>query len=195
MSSFYFRFYSLSAVVAAAVSQSKKAVSAVAAAVVGIGLFLAPMESVQAQSGVSTVTQVNLSSFSFDSADDLVMSLYLNYGTVALHTYYWSGIYGDAGFWSWISVDGDDEDFRTLRAWHVPSQHWYYYPGNRSDYYVCRVGLSDFDAPSVGGFRIDEDSPWVEVWFGRERRLILRPLSFTTVTAIITMWICLLTVT
>lgn len=42
MKSFLFRFYSLSAVVAAAVSQSKKAVSAVAAAVVGVGLLAVP---------------------------------------------------------------------------------------------------------------------------------------------------------
>ena len=50
MGSFYSRFYSLAAVVAAAVSQSKKAVSPVAAAVVGVGLLCSPIESVQGQS-------------------------------------------------------------------------------------------------------------------------------------------------
>ena len=69
MNSFCFGFYSLSAVVAAAVSQSKKAVSPVAAAVVGIGLFLAPMESVQAQSNPAppTVSSVTLTQ---DEASD-----------------------------------------------------------------------------------------------------------------------------
>ena len=46
---------------AAAVSESKKAVSAVVAAVVGIGLFLAPMEKAQAnhgQSGIPVVTEL-----------------------------------------------------------------------------------------------------------------------------------------
>ena len=49
MSNLFFGFYSLAACVAAAVSQSKKAVSAAAAVVVGIGLLTAPMEKAQAQ--------------------------------------------------------------------------------------------------------------------------------------------------
>ena len=172
MATHFYGFNWLAACVAAVVSESKKAVSAVAAAVVGIGLFLAPMEKAQAQlsgSGMATVSQVNLSEFSFGSADDLVMSLYLVYGsgmTVVLDTFYWSGIYGDDEDWSWISVTGTREDFRTYRASHFPVQT-YYYPGNRSDYYVCRFGYVDFDAPvggGVSGYPIDEDLGWVEVW-------------------------------
>ena len=45
----------LAAVVAIAVSESKKAVASVASAVVGIGLLTAPMESVQANHGQSNV--------------------------------------------------------------------------------------------------------------------------------------------
>ena len=56
----FFSFYSLAACVAAAVSQSKKAVSAVAAAVVGVGLFFSPIESVQAQTGMPEVTHLYL---------------------------------------------------------------------------------------------------------------------------------------
>ena len=168
MTNLFFGFYSLAACVAAAVSQSKKAVSAAAAVVVGIGLLTAPIDSAHGQfsgSGLTTVSQVNLSDFSFGSADGLVMSLYLNYGTVAFHTFYWSGIYGNAGDWTWISVDGDDQDFSTYRASFAAQQDYYYYPGNRSDYYVCRFGLPDFDAPTRSGdFPIDEDSGWVEVW-------------------------------
>ena len=51
--------YGLAAVVAAAVSESKKAVSATAAVVVGIGLFMAPVESAQANHGQSSVPTVN----------------------------------------------------------------------------------------------------------------------------------------
>ena len=53
----FFVFYSLAACVAAAISQSKKAVSAVAAVVVGIGLLTAPIDSAQAQSGIPEVTE------------------------------------------------------------------------------------------------------------------------------------------
>ena len=55
MSNIFHSIYSLAACVAAVVSESKKAVSAVAAAVVGIGLFLAPMEKAQANHGQSNV--------------------------------------------------------------------------------------------------------------------------------------------
>ena len=58
MSNIFHSIYSLAACVAAAVSQSKKAVSAAAAAIVGIGLFLAPMESAQTNHGQSTVPTV-----------------------------------------------------------------------------------------------------------------------------------------
>lgn len=44
-----FGFHSLEVCVAAAVSQSKKAVSAVVSVVIGIGLLFVPIESVQAQ--------------------------------------------------------------------------------------------------------------------------------------------------
>ena len=62
----FFGFYSLAACVTAAVSQSKKAVSAVAAAVVGIGLFLAPMESAQGQgfASVPTIFSVDIDCYS-----------------------------------------------------------------------------------------------------------------------------------
>ena len=53
----FFGFYSLAACVEAAVSQSKKVVSSAAAAVVGIGLFTAPIDSAQAQSGIPVVTE------------------------------------------------------------------------------------------------------------------------------------------
>ena len=56
MSTRFFGFYSLAACVAAAVSQSKKAVSAVAAAVVGIGLLTAPIDSAHGQTGTPEVT-------------------------------------------------------------------------------------------------------------------------------------------
>ena len=54
----FFGFYSLAACVAAAVSQSKKTVSAAAAAVVGVGLLCSPIDSVQANHGQSTVPTV-----------------------------------------------------------------------------------------------------------------------------------------
>ena len=47
----YFSFYSLAACVAAAISQSKKAVSAAVVTIVWIGLLTAPMESAQANHG------------------------------------------------------------------------------------------------------------------------------------------------
>ena len=57
----FYGFNWLAACVAAVVSGSKKAVSAAAAAVVGIGLFLAPMESVQANHGdIPVVLSVSL---------------------------------------------------------------------------------------------------------------------------------------
>ena len=58
----------LAAVVAFVVSESKKAVSATAVAIVGIGLLSAPVEQVQAQSSLPIVSEVILSDFDFTSS-------------------------------------------------------------------------------------------------------------------------------
>ena len=68
-----FGFNWLAACVAASVSQSKKAVSAAAATIVGIGLLTAPIDSAQAnhgQSFVPTVFSVDIDCYS----DDFVVS-------------------------------------------------------------------------------------------------------------------------
>ena len=59
----------LAAVVAIAVSESKKAVFATAVAIIGIGLLSAPVEQVQAQSSLPVVSEVILSDFDFFSSD------------------------------------------------------------------------------------------------------------------------------
>ena len=164
-----------------------------AAAVVGIGLFLAPVNQAQAQfsgSGIATVTQVDLDSFSFVVEGKLNMSLSFDFGSVFVPVFHWSGIYGWPGFWVWKSVDGDIED-RWLTS-VVPAQNTsYFYHGNRSDYYVCRFGPVDWES----GLRIDEVRAGLKFGFGRERRLILRLPMFTTATAISITWIWLLTAT
>ena len=66
MNTNYFRFNLLAAVVAAGVSKSKKAVSATAVAIVGIGLLAAPIGA-QAQSSLPVVSKVVLSDFDFSS--------------------------------------------------------------------------------------------------------------------------------
>ena len=160
-----FGFNWLTVCVAAVVSESKKAVSAVAAAVVGVGLLCSPIESVQAQSsgfsgsGMWTVTQVDLDSFSFVSAGELNMTLSFSYGAQIVPKFYWSGIYRNLlGGWYWLSVGVDDHLYTSV----VPGQNTpYYYPGSRSDYYVCRLGPIDWDA---SGLPIDEDEGWIEVW-------------------------------
>ena len=129
-----------------------------AAAVVGVGLLCLPIESVQGQS-VSTVTQVDLDSFSFISAGELRMSLSVSGSFSRIPLFFWSGIYGVFEDWSWVSVTGSSEDIRKNRlALGTAQLQPYYYPGNRGDYYVCRFGYFD------EGFSIDEDSGWVEVW-------------------------------
>ena len=148
----YFSFYSLAA--------------CVAAAVVGIGLFLVPMESAQGQfsgSGMSTVTQVDLDSFSFVGAGELRMSLSISHGSVfIIPVFYWSGIYGNAAYWAWKSIDGDREDYFGRFVSLGPAQvKSYYYPGNRGDYYVCRFGPNDWDVSTPS---VDESAGWVEVW-------------------------------
>ena len=136
----------------------------VAAAVVGIGLFLAPMEKAQGQfsgSGIATVPEVDLDSFSFIVAGDLDMSISFDFGSAFAPVFHWSGIYWLGNDWGWVSVDGGFEDFRDGRATVLPFRtESYYYPGSRSDYYVCRFGYVD----DSGGLSIDEDSGWVEVW-------------------------------
>ena len=167
MLSHFYGFNWLMVCVAAVVSGFKKAVSASAAAVVGIGLFLAPMDQVQAQSnqftgsGMWTVTQVDLDSFSFVVEGSLSMSLSLSYGAQIVPWFHWSGIYGWPGFAIWELVDAGLKKHRSYIT-SVPTQsNNYFYPGNRSDYYVCKFGPIDWDAP--GPF-IDEDEGWVEVW-------------------------------
>ena len=143
----FFGFYSLAA--------------CVAAAVVGIELFVAPMESAQGQlsgSGMITVTEVDLDSFSFVSAGELNMSLSVSGSYSRIPVFLWSGIYGDDDFWNWLSVTGTREDIELSRAVLGPAQlSPYYYPGNRGDYYVCRFGSLDLDAADSGSFSIDED--------------------------------------
>ncbi len=68
MSKIFRSIYSLVACVAAAVSKSKKAVSTIAAAVVGIGLLVTPIGA-QAQSSFPVVSEVVLSDFDFSSSD------------------------------------------------------------------------------------------------------------------------------
>ena len=163
MSKNIFGFNWLAACVAAVVSESKKAVSAVAAAVVGIGLFLAPMEKAQAQGHrLGTVTQVDLDSFSFIVAGDLDMSISFDFGSAFAPVFHWSGIYwGDSG-WTWKSIDGGLENFLAGYVSVLPFQVTpYYYPGSRSDYYVCRFGPV---GPVGSGLSIDESAGWVEVW-------------------------------
>lgn len=58
----------LAAVVAIAVSESKKAVASMASAVVGIGLLTAPIHQTQAQSSLPVVSEVILSDFDFTSS-------------------------------------------------------------------------------------------------------------------------------
>ena len=73
MSNLFFGFYSLAACVAAAVSQSKKAVSAAAAVVIGIGLLTAPIDSAHGQVlSHSIVTGVTLT---FDAPSDMTSGI------------------------------------------------------------------------------------------------------------------------
>ena len=58
MTTHFYGFNWLAICVAAVVSESKKAVSAVAAAVVGVGLLCSPIESAQANHGQSTIPVV-----------------------------------------------------------------------------------------------------------------------------------------
>ena len=75
----FYGFNWLAACVAAAVSESKKAVSAVAAAVVGIGLFLAPMEKAQANHGdIPVVLSVDVVGCWDDDPDDFVVDWVLS---------------------------------------------------------------------------------------------------------------------
>lgn len=75
------------------------------------------------------------------------------------------GFRGTLTRWSWVSVDGERQDLMMVTLSRVPSQiEAYYYPGNRSDYYVCRFGALDLHAADAGSFPIDEDLGWVEVW-------------------------------
>ena len=164
MLSHFYGFNWLTVCVAAVVSGFKKAVSAAAAAVVGVGLLCSPIESAQAQSGIPTVTEVDLDSFSFITAGPLVMSLSLENTSfrTRIPIFHWSGIYGDAvDEWDWLSVTGSPEDWRYARSNLGPAQLSYYYPGNRGDYYVCRFGYLDTDSDDL---LIDEDEGWVEVW-------------------------------
>ena len=80
-----------------------------------------------------------------------------------LPVFHWSGIYQVLGLWDWYSVTGTGEDVRDNRVSFGPAHFYYYYPGNRSDYYVCRFGYFDLDSPSGSRF-LDEDSGWIEVW-------------------------------
>ena len=141
----------------------KKAVSATAAAVVGVGLLCSPIESAQAQSWVPTVTEVDLDSFSFSTAAGLSMSLSLEntYFRTRVPIFHWSGIYQVLGIANWLSVTGTQDDWLNNRSNLSLSQVNYYYPGNRGDYYICRFGYLD---PDADGLSIDEDLAWVEVW-------------------------------
>ena len=83
-----------------------------------------------------TVTQVDLSTFSFGNADFFEMSLSLSSGSYYPVFYYWSGILATwTGGWVWVDAEISlDSDQRTS------SPSWtYYYPGNRGDYYVCEI--------------------------------------------------------
>ena len=82
-------------VVAAAVSESKKAVSATAVAIVGIGLLSAPVEQVQAQSSLPVVSEVVLSDFDFSSSDWFTVEIDVEIPSTWVNgtKYCWSGLY------------------------------------------------------------------------------------------------------
>ena len=141
-----------------------------AAAVVGIGLFLAPMEKAQAQftgSGMGTVTQVDLDGFSFLVAGEVKMSFSYSFGShLFLPVSYFSGIYGNSQSWEWKSIDGALQNYLdgyVVSPGFSQTQTPYFYPGNRGDYYVCRFGPVDSFSTDPGIF-IDEDEGWIEIW-------------------------------
>ena len=126
MSNLFFGFYSLAACVAAAVSQSKKAVSAAAAVVVGIGLLTAPIDSAQAQTGIPEVTHLI---FLTDEASDYELSQ------------------GWDAVWANIDVSG------AYRKWYHTNQDPSSDPGNPSSYEgYFKVRITPEDDEDSGDF-------------------------------------------
>lgn len=83
----------LAVCVAAVVSESKKAVSAVAAAVVGVGLLCSPIESAQAQSGIPKVTGfcvlTRVADFTLESGWEVKTVLEFDYSSLVAATFEW----------------------------------------------------------------------------------------------------------
>ena len=107
---------------------------------------------------------MDLNSFSFVSSAEFRVTLSLENTSFRsrLPIFHWSGIYSIGNLWSRLSVTGSAADVRANRVALGPSQiQTYFYPGSRSDYYVCRFGYLDLDADD---FSIHEPLGWVEVW-------------------------------
>ena len=151
----------LAVCVAAVVSQSKKAVSAAAAAVVGIGLFLAPMESVQGQDSnpapptVSSVTLTQGEASDSDWTSKFSISVRLDLGGSG-----WCVYIPGRGICS-IARGLLVADFLDLQSYSIDPAVAYGLSFNSS---------SKFSAHAGGGYyRVDmrplnHPESWIELW-------------------------------
>ena len=158
----------LAAVVAIAVSESKKAVSATAVAIVGIGLLSAPVEQVQAQSSLPVVSEVILSDFDFTSSGWFTVEIDVKIPSTWVNgaKYCWSGLYNrtSLGGVRWV----DSERFSFYDAWiagFLTFDYEHYLEFYHSAYslyeiYACKMVPHD---PRAGDESHRSSPEWVEV--------------------------------
>ena len=155
----------------------KKAVSAVAAAVVGVGLLCLPIESVQAnhgQSSVPIVSEVIVDGYDFFSDGFFDMEVVHSSGSGAQWAtpkYCWSGVIYDprtfqGPVWRWVNAEdysfvaGLREGFHSEEPEKPWDRNQYYHPAYLWEYYICKIV-----AKKPGTTEMDKSFGWVEVWF------------------------------
>ena len=122
-----------------------------AAAVVGIGLFLAPMESAQAQgSGVPTVVSVDITSCSFGS---------FTFDQELSATYYWpNGYFRSVSYSSCYHTGGYTvvELVPAVWGWYAVRMEWNWIPDLDSEWVSIWVWMgSDSDSTPPSAFVCD----------------------------------------
>ena len=137
----------LAAVVAIAVSESKKAISATAVAIVGIGLLSAPVEQVQAQSSLPVVSEVVLSNFDFSSSNWFTVEIDVKIPSSWVNgaKYCWSGLYNRTSLGGVRWVDSESYSYRnalingflTFSSGHY--REFYHLAYSLYEIYACKM--------------------------------------------------------